>query len=141
MKICFVGFEVLTVVSTKMAVFWVMAPCSLVEVYRFIALMMEAARTSETSVNFYQTTWRHNPEDSHLRIHRRENLKSYSGDINSILDLYSRRHDFPHPCDGLQNNHLFLKRPLADTVFDMSDVDHILIFTFFLNRRREDNIF
>jgi hypothetical protein len=26
------GFEVLTAVSTKMAVFWVVAPCSLVEV-------------------------------------------------------------------------------------------------------------
>jgi hypothetical protein len=40
-----------------------------------IALMMEASRTSETLVNFYQTTWRYNPEDSHLRTHRRENLK------------------------------------------------------------------
>jgi hypothetical protein len=29
--------------------------------------MMEAARTSETLVNFYQTTRRSNPEDSHLR--------------------------------------------------------------------------
>jgi hypothetical protein len=28
--------------------------------------MMEAASTSETLVNFYQTTLRHNPEDSHL---------------------------------------------------------------------------
>jgi hypothetical protein len=28
--------------------------------------MMEAARTSETLVNFYQTTRRYNPEDSHL---------------------------------------------------------------------------
>jgi hypothetical protein len=41
-----------------------------------IALMMEAASTSETSVNFYQTTWRNNPEDSHLHTRRRENLKS-----------------------------------------------------------------
>jgi hypothetical protein len=40
------GFEVLTAVGT-------------------IALMMEAARTSETLVNFYQTTRRYNPEDSH----------------------------------------------------------------------------
>jgi hypothetical protein len=48
--------------QTKMAVF---------------ALMMEAARTSETLVNFYPTTRRYNPEDSHLRTHRRENLKSY----------------------------------------------------------------
>jgi hypothetical protein len=39
---------------------------------------MEAARTSETLVNFYQTTRRYNPEDSHLRTHRRENLKSYN---------------------------------------------------------------
>jgi hypothetical protein len=28
--------------------------------------MMEAAMTSETLVNFYQTTRRYNPEDSHL---------------------------------------------------------------------------
>jgi hypothetical protein len=33
-----------------------------------IALMMEVARTSETLVNFYQTTRRYNPEDSHLLV-------------------------------------------------------------------------
>jgi hypothetical protein len=33
-----------------------------------IALMMEAASTFETSVNFYQTIWRMNPEGSHLSI-------------------------------------------------------------------------
>jgi hypothetical protein len=68
-----------------MAVFWVVEPCSLVEVYqRFRGvcclhhqLTMEAARTSETLVNLYQTTRRYNSEDSHLRTHRRENLKSY----------------------------------------------------------------
>jgi hypothetical protein len=49
------------VVSMKMAVFWVVVPCS------HIAMMMEAAGTSETLVNFYQTTWHYNPEDSHLR--------------------------------------------------------------------------
>jgi hypothetical protein len=31
-----------------------------------IALMMKAASTSETSVNFYQTTQRNIPEDSYL---------------------------------------------------------------------------
>jgi hypothetical protein len=41
------------------------------------ALMMEAARTSETLVHFYQTVWHYNPEDSHLRTHGCENLKSY----------------------------------------------------------------
>jgi hypothetical protein len=42
-----------------------------------IALMMEAASTSETSVNFYQTTRRNNQEDTHLHTRRRENLKSH----------------------------------------------------------------
>jgi hypothetical protein len=43
-----------------------------------IVLMMEAASTSKTLVNVHQTTRRYNPEDSHLRTHRRENLISYS---------------------------------------------------------------
>jgi hypothetical protein len=46
--------------------------------------MMEAARTSKTLVNFYQTTRRYNPEDSRLRTHHCENLKSYLGYI--VLD-------------------------------------------------------
>jgi hypothetical protein len=33
--------------------------------YRAIALMMEAARTSETLADFYQTTRRYKPEHSH----------------------------------------------------------------------------
>jgi hypothetical protein len=55
----------------KMAVFWDVAPCSLVEiedvsevftafVIRAIALVMGAISISETSVSFYQTT-RHKP--------------------------------------------------------------------------------
>jgi hypothetical protein len=43
--------------------------------------MMAAARTSETLVNFYQITRRFNPEGSHLRTHRHENLKSYHKDF------------------------------------------------------------
>jgi hypothetical protein len=42
-----------------------------------IALMMEAASTSETSVNFYRTTRRNNPGDSHLHTRSRENLRSH----------------------------------------------------------------
>jgi hypothetical protein len=48
-----------------MAVFWVVALLSQGD-----APMMEAASTSETTVNFYQTTRRYNPEDSHLQIKR-----------------------------------------------------------------------
>jgi hypothetical protein len=39
-----------------MTVFWIVAPCSLVEasiIKAIIVLMMEAASTSETLVNFY----------------------------------------------------------------------------------------
>jgi hypothetical protein len=74
------GFEVLMEASMKMAVFWVVTLCILVEVYQhfrvtcclhhqgsLITLMMEAASTSESLVNFYQTTWCYNPEDSHLQ--------------------------------------------------------------------------
>jgi hypothetical protein len=39
--------------------------------------MMESESTYETSVNFYQTTRRYNPEDSYLHTRRCENLKSY----------------------------------------------------------------
>jgi hypothetical protein len=39
---------------------------------------MEAVQTSETLVNIYQSTRRYNPEDSHIRTYRRENLRSYS---------------------------------------------------------------
>jgi hypothetical protein len=40
-----------------------------VPVASIIALMMEPANTSETSVKFYQTTWHKNPEDSHLQLY------------------------------------------------------------------------
>jgi hypothetical protein len=46
---------------------------------------MEAARTSETLVNFYQTTRCYNPEDSNLHTHRRENLKSHK--MNRVLQI------------------------------------------------------
>jgi hypothetical protein len=71
-------FQVLALARKKMAVFWVVALCSLVYVYRrfkgsfclhyqgLITLMMKAASTSETSINFYQTIQQNNPEDSHL---------------------------------------------------------------------------
>jgi hypothetical protein len=72
-----------------MTVFWDFAPCSLVESLlsfqrcllppssrRLIALMMEAS-TSETSVNFYQTTRRNISEVRHLHTRRRENPKSH----------------------------------------------------------------
>jgi hypothetical protein len=40
-------------------VFWDVAP--------LVALMMDAVSTSETSINFYQTTRRNIPEDRYLQ--------------------------------------------------------------------------
>jgi hypothetical protein len=49
-----VGFEVLAAVSTKMAVFWVVVPCSLVEVYRRFGgpccLHHQGATTQKTAI-------------------------------------------------------------------------------------------
>jgi hypothetical protein len=50
-----------------------------------IALMMEAVNTSETSVSFYQTTLGNIPEDSHLYICHRENLKSQQLNMFRLL--------------------------------------------------------
>jgi hypothetical protein len=46
-----------------------------------IALMMEAASTSETSINFYYTTRRNNPEDSNLHVHYYFSLHSTLKDL------------------------------------------------------------
>jgi hypothetical protein len=50
-----VTFQVLTAASMKVNAFWDVAPYSLVQFYQHFlgALMMEAVRFSETSVNLY----------------------------------------------------------------------------------------
>jgi hypothetical protein len=60
-----VRFQVLTVMSMNMVVFWDVVPCSLV----YIALMMEAVISSEMSVGIYQTKQCNIPEDSHLFLY------------------------------------------------------------------------
>jgi hypothetical protein len=61
-------FQFLTAASMKMAVFWVVAPTF----QRFCCLhqqgMMQTESTSKSSVNYYQSTRRNNPEDSHLPV-------------------------------------------------------------------------
>jgi hypothetical protein len=75
-----------------MTVFWVVAPCFLVEVYqRFRGRScLHHQGSGLTLVNVFQTTWRYNTEDSHLRTHRRENLRSnicLSSPVCSSLQL------------------------------------------------------
>jgi hypothetical protein len=59
----------------KMAVFWVVAPCSLGEVCRRFRGACCLHHQGDESVNFWQTTRCNNPEDNHLHTRRRENLK------------------------------------------------------------------
>jgi hypothetical protein len=51
--------------------------------------MMEAAWTSETSVDIYLATRQYIPEDSELHARRRENLKSHTAIafLNSVNQL------------------------------------------------------
>jgi hypothetical protein len=69
----------------RFRVFWDVAPRSHVEddpcfrdAYYPIALMMEAVRTSETSVSFNVTTRSYIPENSKVYIRRREKNISYN---------------------------------------------------------------
>jgi hypothetical protein len=53
-----------------------------------VKMMMETVSTSETSVNFYETTRRNILEDSRLLTRRRENLKSQAQYlVNKTLSL------------------------------------------------------
>jgi hypothetical protein len=73
-----VWLAVPTAVTTKMAVFWVVAPCRPVCVYQSFRgpyclhlqcnETREAVQTSETLVISYQSIRHYNPEDSHLLI-------------------------------------------------------------------------
>jgi hypothetical protein len=72
--------QVLTAARMKFRVFWDVAPCSHVDVYRRFrgehchhhhgddSLMMGVVRISETSVNVKVTTRRYTPEDSKFHI-------------------------------------------------------------------------
>jgi hypothetical protein len=55
--------------TVMMAVFWDVAPCSLVEVYQPF--------TGPCCLHHQGDEDRYIPEDSHLRTQRRENFKSY----------------------------------------------------------------
>jgi hypothetical protein len=108
-------FQVLTAASIK-TVFRDVARCSLVEVYQCFrgaiasiirAMKMEAVNTSETSVNFYETTPCNIPEDSHPQFVR-HSFTSTLGFVNrlhlSTSGRYSNRVQksvsFPHQSIG-----------------------------------------
>jgi hypothetical protein len=97
---------------TWMAVFWVAEPCSLVEVYqRFRGSCCLHHQGDETLVNVYQTARRYNPEDSHLRIHRRENLKSYRTSLTSNI-IYFSCHNL-NPFNSKQRHSFIISFPAS----------------------------
>jgi hypothetical protein len=57
----------------KMAVFWVVVLCGVVEVYQH----SEAACTAEMLANFHYITQLNNPEDNHLQRERIVQWKSW----------------------------------------------------------------
>jgi hypothetical protein len=70
-------------------------------------LMMEAASTSETSVNFYQTTQRNIPEDSHFKKQRVSITKtSLLIVFREILAVYFENHAKAINTLGWQNAEL-----------------------------------
>jgi hypothetical protein len=60
-------------IKYKMAVFWFVEPYSLSEVYRRYRGIFCLHHRGDN----YQTTWRNNPENSHIHTRRRETLKYY----------------------------------------------------------------
>jgi hypothetical protein len=91
--------------------------------------MTEAARTSETLVNFYQTTRRNNPEDSHLRKFTSSWQSCFwtiiAFQLNFKLDLQNYLY-FP-PSQGLS----FKPCPKVRKL-NLSFSQHLGIFTFIL---------
>jgi hypothetical protein len=51
--------------------------------------MMEAARTSETSIDIQLRTWQYIPKDSELHTRRRENLKCHIGSNGKHANHYT----------------------------------------------------
>jgi hypothetical protein len=62
-----VRFQILTAMSMKVAIFWDVAPRSVVEINHCTD---DWGSTSETLVNFYQTIDHNIPEDGHLQKYR-----------------------------------------------------------------------
>jgi hypothetical protein len=47
---------------------------------------METVCCYETLISTYESTWRHNTEEKHRHLHRRENLRSHTQNvINSVI--------------------------------------------------------
>jgi hypothetical protein len=76
---------------------------------------MEAAHSSEKSGTIFQTTRRHIPEDSDLRSHPHENLKSQI----IYLDVYLKCFSLNHVTSG-KHTKMHFKRIVPESFVDAS---------------------
>lgn len=56
----------MSAININMAVFWVLVPRSLAQVYQRFRGLPDDGSTTEMLANSYQTTWRYNTEHGHL---------------------------------------------------------------------------
>jgi ABC-type dipeptide/oligopeptide/nickel transport system permease component len=79
--------------------------------------MLEAASTSETSVNFYQTMWHNNPEDSHLHRGRVNSMFTEQLlyivfiaklQVKSMLEVMEQKFEITRYGKGAEKNALIL---------------------------------
>jgi hypothetical protein len=105
-------------------------------IIRAIALMMEAASNCETSVNFYRTIRRNKPEDSHLRTHHRENLKSHM--IQFVRNrqryyIYTKYNDGLYRRDSVASKTSFLVTGCTSVTVKAGILSHIVTEVHYLS--------
>jgi hypothetical protein len=84
------------------------------DIHKGVSFLTEAVNISETSTDFYQTTRRNMPEDSHLHTRRRKDVKYH---VHSRLKFTTR--------------HLHQPAPEGCTSFKMtggSGIDHLALY-------------
>jgi hypothetical protein len=76
--------------------------------------MMEAVSTSETSVNFYQTTWYNIPEDGHLASRKycfiKSDMLQLINQHNTVVKLQLGREHILEMEVNTQKSKLFLQK-------------------------------
>jgi hypothetical protein len=109
----------------QIEVFWVVTPCSVVGYQSFgglcclhvlFTLKMEAVRTSETLVFYYNTTRRHNPEDLDLKYHHGESLRTHNR-FQFLHFFLSFEYSLTLVCSWFVEVHVLLF-PICDRNFD-----------------------
>jgi hypothetical protein len=73
--------------STLQDYLFMLFPCVVTPCGLFRVLRMQTVRFSEILGSTYESTRRHNPEERHQHLHRRENLKSHTYFLVYLITL------------------------------------------------------